>query len=306
MKKIFLSLAAVAALASCVEEKGLDMQQPASDQVIIKAVAAETKTTLSENTEDDGISVLWSAEDKVKVAFKSKADGTYTSAMFATTDGGSNKTDFAGTLDETVTTDAYEDLGLAVYPYHEAMLMPSSDGSVSLNLLEEQTGELASTGEGLYERTETQDPLDPNKTNVSWYLKKTVNYALATVSLSEIEENKVTEAYFRNTMAVIRVNVPAGVKKVTLSSKHYLTGIFSYKFDSETGAIVSSLPEYDPEGTQTYYVSLSNGGAALDPDKTYYLLSHPGSSYRKLRLISSAIVTSTPHALLMASAALCV
>ena len=275
MKKIFLFLAAVAALASCVEEKGLDMQQPASDQVIIKAVAAETKTTLSENTEDEGISVLWTAEDKVKVAFKSKADGTYTSAMFTAATGGSDKTDFAGTLDETVTTDAYEDLGLAVYPYHEAMLNPSSDGSVSLNLLEEQTGELASTGEDLYLRTETNHPTEPGKVIVSWNLKKTVNYALATVSLSEIEENKVTEAYFRNTMAVVRVNVPAGVKRVTLSSKQYLTGIFSYKLDSETGAIVSSLPEYDPEGTQTYYAHLSNDGAALDPDKTYYLLVHP-------------------------------
>ena len=70
MKKIFISLAAIAALVSCVEEKGLEPQpqQPVGNQVTIKAVAAETKTALGQ----DGTSVLWEKDDQIKVVLESK------------------------------------------------------------------------------------------------------------------------------------------------------------------------------------------------------------------------------------------
>ncbi|MBR2162434.1 MAG: hypothetical protein IJ954_00990, partial [Bacteroidales bacterium] len=68
MKKIFLALAAVAALASCVKENTLVPEQTADNLVTITAVSADTKTTL------DGENVLWEENDAIAVVVEGVSD----------------------------------------------------------------------------------------------------------------------------------------------------------------------------------------------------------------------------------------
>ena len=100
MKRILLSLAAVAALASCVKENTL---VPVADQVTISAVSVDSKTLL------DGNNVVWEKTDKIAVV----VDGT--AAEFAVVESTVNgaEADFTGkvTADLTDATAAY-----AVYP----------------------------------------------------------------------------------------------------------------------------------------------------------------------------------------------
>ena len=101
MKRILLSLAAVAALASCVKENNLD---PTAGQLTISAVSADSKTLL------DGFDVVWEKTDKIAVVV---SDGTTAefSAVESTVNG--SEADFVGTVstDWADATSAY-----AVYP----------------------------------------------------------------------------------------------------------------------------------------------------------------------------------------------
>ena len=72
MKKMILSLAAMAALISCVEEKGLEPQNPAGNQVVIKATTDVTKTVISGDDPTEGLSVLWENGDKIRVVMNVK------------------------------------------------------------------------------------------------------------------------------------------------------------------------------------------------------------------------------------------
>jgi len=187
MKKMILSLAAIAALASCVEEKGLEPQNPAGNQVVIKATTDVTKTVISGDDPKEGLSVLWEDGDKIRVVFK-KGD-SYTESDFTTTlSESSDEADFAGTLDETVNVEAgYSNEGFAVYP------ASAWDAETSkLNFI------VPGTQDGVVEEDE--------------------NLASATVSLSALTENDEVKACFKNALALIRVYLPEGVASVTLTS----------------------------------------------------------------------------------------
>ena len=196
MKKIILSLAAMAALISCVEEKGLEPQNPAGNQVVIKATTDVTKTVISGDDPTEGLSVLWENGDKIRVVFK-KGD-SYTEADFTTTlSESSDEADFAGTLDDAVNVEAgYSDEGFAVYP------VSAWDTETSkLNFI------VPGTQDGVVEKDE--------------------NLASATVSLSALTENDEVKASFKNALALIRVYLPDGVASVTLTAdadNAYLTG----------------------------------------------------------------------------------
>lgn len=187
MKKMILSLAAIAALASCVEEKGLEPQNPLEGQVVIKATTDVTKTVISGDDPTEGLSVLWENGDKIRVVFK-KGD-SYTEADFTTTlSESSDEADFAGTLDDAVNVEAgYSDEGFAVYP------VSAWDTETSkLNFI------VPGTQDGVVEKDE--------------------NLASATVSLSALTENDEVKASFKNALALIRVYLPEGVASVTLTS----------------------------------------------------------------------------------------
>ena len=194
MKKILLSLAAAAALASCVGEKGLDPQNPIENQKIIKARTDVTKTVISGDDPTEGLSVLWEDGDWIRVVF-TKGD-SYTEADFTTTlSESSDEADFAGTLDEAVTVEAgYSDEGFAVYPV--------SAWDADFSVLS-------------FTVPETQDGV----------VGEDENLASAEVSLSALTANSEVKAGFKNALALIRVSLPDGVASFTLTSDdHELTG----------------------------------------------------------------------------------
>ena len=187
MKKILLSLAAMAALISCDEEKGLEPQNPLGEQKIIKATTDVTKTVVSGDDPTEGLSVLWEDGDRIRVVFK--RNDSYAEADFATTlSESSDEADFAGTLDEAVTVEAgYSDEGFAVYPV--------SAWDADYSVLK-------------FTVPETQDGV----------VEKDENLASAEVSLSALTENGEVKAGFKNALALIRVSLPDGVASVTLTS----------------------------------------------------------------------------------------
>ena len=143
MKKLFLSFAALAAIVSCVEEKGLEPQQPVSgNQLTIKAVTAPaTKTVLGDELPAEGISVLWEEDDAITVLLKDGNSGTAYQEFTAAQVDGTNA-DFTGEFtaadlehfDTENVTAAY-----AVYPSASV-----SDGVITHTLSEEQNGEITS------------------------------------------------------------------------------------------------------------------------------------------------------------------
>lgn len=104
MKRLFFSLAVIA-LASCVKESPVAPVQP-SDQVSIKAVAADSKTLL------DGFDVVWEKTDAISVVLEGL---TKSAANFAVVESSLNGStaDFVGAfgVDMEDVTSAY-----AVYP----------------------------------------------------------------------------------------------------------------------------------------------------------------------------------------------
>lgn len=124
MKKIFLALAAVAALASCVKENAPVLDQDNDNLVTITALA--TKTTL------DGTSVVWDADDEIGVVY----DITLAEIPVFSTTGSGSSVKFTGAHPDGYmeTTSAY-----AVYP-SSAVTLEGGLVKISHNLPEVQTG----------------------------------------------------------------------------------------------------------------------------------------------------------------------
>lgn len=279
MKKIFITFAATAALASCVEEKSLDPQpqQPVSDNVVtIKAVTTDTKTVLSDGDVRDGVSVLWENNDAIKVVFTG-TEKNYESKFTTLLDSQSDKADFTGSLDSEVTAENCGSYGYAIYPYH-AQISPDSDNKLYLPLMTVQNGKIVSATEELF-----------IEQNSEWVQQQTVNYSYAAISLDNIKSANSTEAYFRNVMSLVRVNVPAGVKKVTISSVNTadasaeeqnnfpLTGKARFQYDNSTKQLVMLEDEWN-EQDKFYEVVLKNADdSELNSSVSYDLLVYPGT-----------------------------
>ena len=102
MKRILFSLAAIAALASCVKE---NIAVPAEGQLTISAVSADSKTVL------DGLNVVWENTDKIAVVVNADTKVTADFSIVESTLDGS-AADFVGTVGAFKNaTSAY-----AVYP----------------------------------------------------------------------------------------------------------------------------------------------------------------------------------------------
>lgn len=246
MKKIFLALAAVAALASCVKENTLVPEQTADNLVTITAVSADTKTTLG----NDGTSVVWQKDDAIKVVFKSPSK-QYVTEFTTDIDGTATTAAFSGLLDAEVTTDACGDAGYAVYP---STVNVESDGKI------------------LFTVSETQNGL----------IEKGENLAYAEVSLNEIRNTHTTEATFANVLSLLKITVPQGVKKITVTSTDEdedgvatpIAGNAPYFYTDGT-LVINEEKWYDSD--RVYSVVLQNqDNSDLDHTKSHYVHVFPG------------------------------
>ena len=129
MKKVYLFLATmVAALSSCMEESALVPVTP-ENQVTIKAVAGETKTTL------DGTAVIWEANDEIAVVLdkdmvKFAVDGTPNGA----------EATFKGTMASKDFETAYAIYPATAYSYDQS----TTKVTLTHTLPAEQSGSVAS------------------------------------------------------------------------------------------------------------------------------------------------------------------
>ena len=246
MKKIFLALAAVAALASCVKENTLVPEQTADNLVTITAVSADTKTTLG----NDGTSVVWQKDDAIKVVFKSPSK-QYVTEFTTDIDGTATTAAFSGLLDAEVTTDACGDAGYAVYP---STVNVESDGKI------------------LFTVSETQNGL----------IEKGENLAYAEVLLNEIRNTHTTEATFANVLSLLKITVPQGVKKITVTSTDEdedgvatpIAGNAPYFYTDGT-LVINEEKWYDSD--RVYSVVLQNqDNSDLDHTKSHYVHVFPG------------------------------
>ena len=249
MKKLFLSFAALAAIVSCVEEKGLEPQQPVSgNQLTIKAVTAPaTKTVLGDELPAEGISVLWEEDDAITVLLKDGNSGTAYKEFTAAQVDGTNA-DFTGEFtaadleyfDTENVTAAY-----AVYPSASV-----SDGVITHTLSEEQNGEITSG----------------------------MNLAYAALDADEVLNGTATSASFNNALALIQITVPADVMYVSLSTGatgDALVGEATYTYSD--GVLTQNV------SISRKTVTLKDGDAALEAG-TYSLLVFPSTKNNTLTL----------------------
>ena len=249
MKKLFLSFAALAAIVSCVEEKGLEPQQPVSgNQLTIKAVTAPaTKTVLGDELPAEGISVLWEEDDAITVLLKDGNSGTAYKEFTAAQVDGTNA-DFTGEFtaadleyfDTENVTAAY-----AVYPSASV-----SDGVITHTLSEEQNGEITSG----------------------------MNLAYAALDADEVLNGTATSASFNNALALIQITVPADVMYVSLSTGatgDALVGEATYTYSD--GVLTQNV------SISRKTVTLKDGDAPLEAG-TYSLLVFPSTKNNTLTL----------------------
>ena len=249
MKKLFLSFAALVAIVSCVEEKGLEPQQPVSgNQLTIKAVTAPaTKTVLGDELPAEGISVLWEEDDAITVLLKDGNSGTAYQEFTAAQVNGTNA-DFTGEFtaadleyfDTENVTAAY-----AIYPSASV-----SDGVITHTLSEEQDGDITSG----------------------------MNLAYAALNADEVLNGTATSASFNNALALIQITVPADVMYVSLSTGvtgDALVGEATYTYSD--GGLTQNV------SISRKTVTLKDGDAALEAG-TYSLLVFPSTKNNTLTL----------------------
>lgn len=198
MKRILLSLAAVAALASCVKENNLE---PAAGQLTISAVSADSKTLLN------GFDVVWEKTDKIAVVV---SDGTTAefSAVESTVNG--SEADFVGTVstDLTDATSAY-----AVYP--------AAAAGKTHTLPAEQTGEVS--GLMLSSAVLNVDELKKGASKAEFYNALTL---LQVVVPEGVQEVKFSADMYSSLVGKVDFSVDAATGAVTFTKTNatrYLT-----------------------------------------------------------------------------------
>lgn len=237
MKRIALFFAAIAALSSCMKENTLSPVQPVDGQVTIKAVAADTKTTLN------GTDVVWENEDAIKLVFK--GENYYTVEFTTELEENSSEAEFVGVLAPELTVDAYDDKGFAVYP---ASVEVESDGQIEFSIPANQTG-LVATGS---------------------------NLSYSEISLASLKSKGTANATFKNAVSLLKITVPQGVKSVVVASETPLAGTASFYFDAENATLAINEDKwYDPD--RLYSVTLASAAETLNNAQAYYVHVFPGT-----------------------------
>lgn len=249
MKKLFISLAALAALASCVEENNLEPQpqpqQPqAENTVTIKAVAAQTKTLLN------GTAVEWEDDDAIMMVLEGDLKKYYTE-LTTSLESPSAEAEFTGEMDAEIREDqSIKDAGFVVYP--------------ASAVVDKQTGEIVHT------IADKQHGTVSSGSNLSY----------AAVSYADLLADTPAEAGFHNLYSLIRIKVAEGMTKVTLASESPLAGTAPFKFENE--ALKIDETKWDPNTYADYkknkVVELTEDGEGeMSADKTYDVLVFPGT-----------------------------
>lgn len=244
MKKIFLALAAVAALASCVKENTLVPEQTADNLVTITAVSADTKTTL------DGANVLWQDNDAIKVVLTEGASYKYDIELTTSLDVDAETAEFTFTAEDDENVQKFNDIkadseldekGYAIYPSTSAQYLAGFQ--IIHELSEEQDG-----------------TVDPG-----------MNLSSALVTTADIQAGEAN-AMFNNALTLLQIKVPAGVTSVSLTANYGLVGTLEFNKPDAEGKL--SKKSYKLEKKT---VTLSTG-SELDPETVYSLLVYPGNA----------------------------
>ncbi len=221
MKRLFLAVAALAALVSCNRGNELVPSQNFRN-VSIVAKSAETKTVLQDNA------VVWEESDAIKVRFD-KTDASASHFETFTTAQGGETASFAGTLPNDVSqTGGYDATGYAVYPA-DAM---AADGTVSFTLPSDVTVDAT----GTFSASEI--------------------LSSAKVSLTELVSNGTTSANFLNAFSIIRFTLDPDVKTLKLTADKPLAGAAVMNFDGDGRLVVKSFTSEGKELT----ISAPEGG----------------------------------------------
>ena len=205
MKKVLLSLAAVAALASCVKENISEPVQNAG-KYTIKAAAQISKTTLA------GTTVEWEVTDEIAVVLDGDNPVMAKFAAVEATLNGS-KADFTGdfNLDGDLKFSDYN----CAYAVNPSSAVDFINKKISHTLAADQT-----------EGVKSGDLLSS-----------------ALVSLEALPKGEA-QAQFQNALTLLQVAVPAGVQKVEFTADMYssLVGTAEFTVDAETGKLAVSKP----------------------------------------------------------------
>ena len=221
MKRLFLAVAALAALVSCNRGNELVPSQNFRN-VSIVAKSAETKTVLQDNA------VVWEESDAIKVRFDKTDKSASHLETFTTTQGGAEAT-FAGTLPNDVSgTGGYDATGYAVYPAN-AM---DENGTVSFTLPSNVTVDATGT------------------------FSASENLSSAKVSLTELVSNGTTSANFLNAFSIIRFTLDPDVQTLKLTADKPLAGAAVMNFDDYGRLVVDSFTSEGKELT----ISAPEGG----------------------------------------------
>ena len=205
MKKVLLSLAAVAVLASCVKENISEPVQNAG-KYTIKAAAQISKTTLA------GTTVEWEATDEIAVVLDGDNPVMAKFAAVEATLNGS-KADFTGdfNLDGDLKFSDYN----CAYAVNPSSAVDFANKKIVHTLAADQTegvksGDLLST---------------------------------APISLEALPKGEA-EARFSNALTLLQVVVPEGVQKVEFTADMYssLVGTAEFSVDAATGTLAVSKP----------------------------------------------------------------
>ena len=253
MKKILFSLAALAALASCVKDNEFEPQNPTpapEGSVTITAVASPLTKTLI-----DGKTVTWEANDQIKVVVNKENFADFRIAKI--TDG---EAQFLGDIDASVELAS----GVNAYAVYPASAVTVEEGTGNLlirhSLPETQTGVIASG----------------------------MNLSSAVLEVEDLRAGSA-DAAFHNALTLLNVTVPAGVSSVALTSEHGLVGNANFTIKNtdvservddpnNPGQVIDQItPAYGnltTSGGSVRTVTLSNGGNELEV-KTYALLVYP-------------------------------
>lgn len=203
MKKVFLSIAAVAALASCAQKSEV-ADLSLVREVSIVANAADTKTLL------DGNNVVWENGDAIALRFANNSQ--YHVENFATTGSGASAT-FTGSLpNEVSVANGYQATGYAVYP--AAAMAPN--GTVSFTLPATVTAlESGSFASG-------------------------TNLSSAAVSLQDLNNSGTASATFKNAFSVVRFTLGSNVKSLVLTADGNIAGQATMAFNNEGRLVANS------------------------------------------------------------------
>ena len=239
MKRLFLAVAALAALVSCNRGNELVPSQNFRN-VSIVAKSAETKTVLQDNA------VVWEESDAIKVRFD-KTDASASHFETFTTAQGGETASFAGTLPNDVSqTGGYDATGYAVYPA-DAM---AADGTISFTLPSDVTVDATGT------------------------FSASENLSSAKVSLTELVSNGTTSANFLNAFSIIRFTLDPDVKTLKLTADKPLAGAAVMEFDDNGRLVVNSFTS-EADGKELT-ISAPEGGFV--ENAMYNVLVFPGTS----------------------------